>query len=207
MQLNKKSWIAIPVVGIILIVGYVVFFFSQSKPDEEKTEGNNASQVIEVKGEGEPKENAKKEKRNENSEMESQEDTSVKYSATQATGVQQKIAEDFISAYFQFNGDNPNENIEKATKFTTTDLANGIRGQSQVVRSTSDMYKLKLTRLSTSEGDPWSSNDLWFIVVANGQFYSEQGAITDTIETTYQVFLQQNDSGNWQVSDFAIVRK
>ncbi|MEG2292654.1 MAG: hypothetical protein RSB44_03500 [Carnobacterium sp.] len=207
MQLNKKSWIAIPVVGIILIVGYVVFFFSQSKPNDEKVEGNEASQVIEVRGENESNENVSKGDSSKKNELESKESSTGTRPGTQGTVLQQKVAEDFISAYFQFNGDNPNENIEKATKFTTTDLANGIRGQSQVVRPVPDMYKLKLTKLTTSEGDPWSSDDLWFIVVADGQFYSEQGTVTDTIETTYQVFLQQNDSGNWQVSDFAIVRK
>ncbi|WP_157456908.1 hypothetical protein [Carnobacterium maltaromaticum] len=206
MQLNKKNWIWIPVVGIILLVGYVVFFFSQSKPVEEEATPNGASQVIEVKGESDSKTSKSKKAQSEGSASESQERSDTSYPATQATGGEQKIAEDFVTAYFEFNGDQPNENMEKALKFVTTDLASGIRGQSQVVRPVEDMYKLKVTQLKTSEGDPWSSSDLWFIIVVNGQFYSQQGTPTETIETTYQVFMQQNEKGVWQVSDFALVR-
>lgn len=114
-----------------------------------------------------------------------------------------KVAEDFSSAFFQFNGDIPNENLENAAAFVTGSMAEEMKDEGQVARPLDDMYKLKLTHVtSTIEEDI----DMYSEVTLTGDFYSLDGKKTETVAEVYHLKLEQGDDEVWRVSQFSIER-
>ncbi len=100
-----------------------------------------------------------------------------------------EVSKQFVKSHYQFNGDQPNEHIEKASQFVTDDLKAKMT-TNLIVRPTNDNYRRRIVGLEVYESyNPTSKEFLNLIARVKGEVLNIEGEITKREMVEYDLKL------------------
>lgn len=192
MKVSKKQLkVFVPLLLIFIGVG----FFILKTPSSSNKEVDETKKVT-VKKRKEEQSKGKVE------EVQGNQGSRVSSETDQLPEAAILVGKSFAKALFEYNGDQPNSNVDHALQYVTEGLSKQMRDTSQLVRSSDDLYMRKVTVMDVQS----SASDSYIKVKISGEFFSKAGVKTEDTEASYLVYLIKSEGGAWQVSDYAMLR-
>lgn len=192
MKVSKKQLkVFVPLLLIFIGVG----FFILKTPSSSNREVDETKKVTVKKSEEE-------QSKGKVEEVQGDQGSSLSSETDQLPEAAILVGKSFAKALFEYNGDQPNSNVDHALQYVTEGLSKQMRDTSQLVRSSDDLYMRKVTVMDVQS----SASDSYIKVKISGEFFSKAGVKTEDTEASYLVYLIKSEGGAWQVSDYAMLR-
>lgn len=109
----------------------------------------------------------------------------------------------FAKKLTEFNGDNPNENMENALPHATPALRGFLQSEGQMVRPTVEFYKRKVTKITAAYKDNF--DDIVIVISCYGDFYNDEGKKSESTLTEYLMMLKLDSNDKFFVADYSIL--
>lgn len=110
-----------------------------------------------------------------------------------------KNVQQFIEAYYPFDGKNPTQHIEKAKQFMTEKMQKEVEGQ--IVRPTNDYYSRKPTKIEIYEPYNPEKGKMNLVARVEGEVYNSKGTLTKKETVEYNITLVYEDN-TFKVSNY-----